>query len=82
MSGYGSPDEESLHAIIMSENEVERVRQQLASQALRPSRLTCADCEEDIPQGRREAIPGVEYCVTCAPKHESIVRPRMLDKIL
>ncbi|MDD9723377.1 DksA/TraR family C4-type zinc finger protein [Sulfitobacter sp. PR48] len=26
----------------------------------------CAECEEEIPQRRREALPGVKLCVDCA----------------
>ncbi len=25
----------------------------------------CAECGDPIPQGRREAMPGCEYCVEC-----------------
>ncbi|MCR9088793.1 MAG: DksA/TraR family C4-type zinc finger protein [Rhodobacteraceae bacterium] len=25
----------------------------------------CADCQEPIPQARREAIPGVKLCIDC-----------------
>ena len=25
----------------------------------------CEECEEEIPQARREAIPGVRLCVIC-----------------
>lgn len=82
MSGYGGCDDEALHAIIMSENEVERVRQALAQQSMRPSRHECGDCDEPIPQARRDAMPGVQFCVTCAPKHDRVTRTRMLDRIL
>jgi len=29
------------------------------------SALCCADCEEEIPQARREAVPGVKLCIDC-----------------
>ena len=25
----------------------------------------CAECEEEIPQARREAVPGVKLCIDC-----------------
>ncbi len=25
----------------------------------------CAECEEEIPQARREAVPGVKLCIEC-----------------
>ena len=30
------------------------------------SRTHCLDCEEPIPEGRRKAVPGCQYCVKCA----------------
>lgn len=29
------------------------------------SALVCAMCESEIPEGRRRAIPGVQFCVEC-----------------
>ncbi|MDR6624503.1 phage/conjugal plasmid C-4 type zinc finger TraR family protein [Caulobacter segnis] len=29
------------------------------------SALVCAECDEDIPEARRRALPGVRTCVTC-----------------
>ena len=26
----------------------------------------CCECDEPIPQGRRDAVPGVKLCVECA----------------
>ncbi len=83
MSGMGGPDEEALHAIIMAENEEFRVRQQLAEQALRPSATHCEDCDQPIPEGRRAAVKGCQYCVTCQPKYDNVVvRTKMLYHIL
>lgn len=31
----------------------------------------CADCEEEIPQARREAIPGVKLCIECASDRDA-----------
>ncbi len=30
----------------------------------------CADCEEAIPQARRQAYPGVNRCVACQSRKE------------
>jgi phage/conjugal plasmid C-4 type zinc finger TraR family protein len=30
-----------------------------------PSLAHCAECGEEIPPGRRQAIPGVRLCVAC-----------------
>ncbi len=29
------------------------------------SLLHCAECGEEIPQARREALPGVQLCIVC-----------------
>ena len=36
-----------------------------ASMPTGPSEPFCAMCGEDIPEGRRRALPGVRTCVTC-----------------
>ena len=74
MSGMGGPDEEALHAIIMAENEEQRVREMLMAQQQRPSALYCLDCGEDIPEERRSAVKGCQYCVCCQPKYDKIKR--------
>ncbi|RMC36566.1 DksA/TraR family C4-type zinc finger protein [Paracoccus alkanivorans] len=35
----------------------------------------CAECDEPIPQARREAIPGVQLCVTCQSGRDKARRP-------
>lgn len=44
---------------------------------LAKSRLTggeslthCAECEAEIPEARRKAVPGVRYCVKCQTEYE------------
>lgn len=34
------------------------------------SRTHCLDCEDPIPEGRRQAVPGCQYCVSCAEEYE------------
>ena len=41
---------------------VERAHRNLHSG---PSRLQCAECAADIPEARRVALPGVQFCVAC-----------------
>ncbi|RNF35539.1 DksA/TraR family C4-type zinc finger protein [Paracoccus methylarcula] len=40
-----------------------------------PSAEFCAECDEPIPQARREAIPGVQLCVTCQSGRDKSRRP-------
>jgi phage/conjugal plasmid C-4 type zinc finger TraR family protein len=44
------------------ENEVARARSRLA---LGESLEVCEDCEREIPEARRLAVPGVHRCVRC-----------------
>lgn len=30
-----------------------------------PGLLRCEDCDAEIPEGRRKAVPGVRLCVNC-----------------
>jgi phage/conjugal plasmid C-4 type zinc finger TraR family protein len=41
---------------------IERAKSRLPSG---PSLSHCADCGAEIPQARREAVPGVRLCVAC-----------------
>ena len=36
----------------------------------------CAECDEEIPQKRREAIPGVKLCVDCAAERDGAHKAR------
>lgn len=53
------------------EREEEKRQDALAEQARRAqpaagdSALVCAMCEESIPEGRRQAVPGVQTCIEC-----------------
>lgn len=49
---------------------VENLRQQLERQRSQPSAEFCEECGEDIPQARREAVPGVQLCIYCQTKLE------------
>lgn len=49
------------------EESVERARRQLPSGE---SLSHCEECDTPIPQGRREAIPGVRLCVACQEERD------------
>lgn len=44
------------------DDAVERARQQLPQG---PSAEYCQNCDEPIPEGRRQAVPGVQLCIAC-----------------
>jgi phage/conjugal plasmid C-4 type zinc finger TraR family protein len=39
-----------------------------------PSLSHCAECGEEIPEGRRQAIAGVRLCVACQEAQDAQVR--------
>ena len=36
----------------------------------------CAECDEEIPQARREALPGVKLCIDCQSERDRAYVPR------
>ncbi|MEM6160124.1 TraR/DksA C4-type zinc finger protein [Erwinia sp. P6884] len=37
----------------------------IRSQLSQPGRMTCENCDEEIPAARRQLLPSVTTCVTC-----------------
>ena len=35
-----------------------------------PSLSHCAECGSEIPQARRDAVPGVRLCISCQDSHD------------
>ncbi len=55
--------------------EDELKRMQSRAQPQGESLIYCAECEEEIPEARRKAIPGVKLCIDCASDRDA--RPDM-----
>ncbi len=49
------------------EDAVKRARSRLNKG---PSLSRCEDCEAQIPEARREAVPGVRLCIACQEAHD------------
>lgn len=49
---------------------IEQRREQALAQIPRYTGISATECEcgEEIPEGRRQAIPGVQLCVGCAER--------------
>lgn len=47
---------------------ISRVRSRLPQG---PSLAHCEECDAEIPEARRNAIPGVRLCVSCQSGHDS-----------
>jgi phage/conjugal plasmid C-4 type zinc finger TraR family protein len=54
--------------------ELERLRARRAP--VGDSLAECADCGEEIPEARRNALPGVKLCVDCASDRDQAFRAR------
>lgn len=84
MSGYAGPDDEALHAIIMSENGIHQAQQAIAGAVVE----VCIDCGDDIDPNRvafaRVHSMKCVRCVSCQNVFDR--RPKakikMLDQIL
>ena len=48
---------------------IARARNGLASG---PSLSQCAECDAEIPEGRRQAIPGVRLCLDCQEAQDRV----------
>lgn len=61
-----------IQSLRMNMTAVAEVQKKLAQQRKQPSAEFCEECGEDIPEGRRVAIPGVQLCVECQSLSEKI----------
>lgn len=59
-----------LHAIHNNLNAIANVRRALEKQSLQKSAEFCEECGDEIPVARRQAVPGVQYCVHCQEMFE------------
>lgn len=56
------------------EDELSRLKAQ--ARPVGESLTHCAECEEEIPPARREAIPGVKLCIDCQQERDGVRQAR------
>lgn len=56
------------------EDELKRMQARAAPKG--ESLTHCAECEEPIPEARRQAIPGVKLCIDCQRERDSTYQAR------
>ena len=84
MSGYAGPDDESLHAIILSENGIHACQQELVGSVL----AYCLECGEKIDPNRVQACVDnnmrCEYCIDCQCEIDKLpkAKTKMLNWVL
>ncbi len=54
--------------------ELERMRTRRAPQG--ESLTHCAECDEEIPEARRKALPGVKLCIDCQQERDGSFKTR------
>lgn len=63
---------EQIEASIADELARLKAQRQRAGESL----THCADCEEEIPEARRSAIPGVTLCIDCQNERDGAHQAR------
>lgn len=63
---------EQIEASISEELDRMKARKQPVGDSL----THCADCEEPIPEARRQAVPGVKLCLDCMQDRDAAYRSR------
>lgn len=61
---------------VSTQEAIDRVRLRQAGVGSAESREFCADCDEPIPEARRQAVPGVQLCIDCQRGADSSWRPK------
>ncbi|WP_133489670.1 DksA/TraR family C4-type zinc finger protein [Aliiroseovarius marinus] len=54
----------------------ELARMKAKAQPVGESFTHCAECDEEIPQARREALPGVKLCIDCVQERDAAFKMR------
>ncbi|MCV2891533.1 DksA/TraR family C4-type zinc finger protein [Lentibacter sp. XHP0401] len=63
---------EQIEASISDELARLKARKQPVGESL----THCAECEEEIPEARRSAIPGVKLCIDCMSERDTAANQR------
>lgn len=84
MSGYIGSAGDAAQEIAMDtvDNGIQAAREALRSSYGTASLTHCMECGDEIPEGRRKAVPGVRYCVHCQDDHMVKTNFKMLTKML
>lgn len=75
MAGGWAKDGAVSEQIEASVND-ELARMQARKQPVGESLTHCAECEELIPEARRQAIPGVKLCIDCMQERDAAFKAR------
>ncbi|MDT1063695.1 DksA/TraR family C4-type zinc finger protein [Paracoccus sp. CPCC 101403] len=74
--GWARDDAVNDQIDVSTQEAIERMRARQSHRAAGESAEFCDECDEPIPQARRDAIPGVRLCVACQGKHDRNWKPQ------
>ncbi|WP_410217465.1 DksA/TraR family C4-type zinc finger protein [Paracoccus sp. (in: a-proteobacteria)] len=75
--GWARDDAVNDQIEVTTAEAVARARQAAARRAAQGDSAThCVECDERIPEARRQAQPGVKLCVACQSGHDRARRPQ------
>jgi phage/conjugal plasmid C-4 type zinc finger TraR family protein len=66
----------AVHEQIEASINDELARMRAQKTAVGDSLSHCAECLEEIPQARRDALPGVKLCIECVQERDAKFKPR------
>jgi len=75
MAGGWAKDGAVSEQIEASVND-ELARMQARRKPVGESMTHCAECDEEIPEARRQAIPGVKLCIDCMQERDAAFKSR------
>ncbi|MYM32247.1 TraR/DksA family transcriptional regulator [Duganella sp. CY15W] len=67
ISDTATAQEEHARAVALA---AQQARAKLVGKSAADSATECEDCDDAIPQARREAVPGCTLCVGCQTQRE------------
>lgn len=79
MSGYGSADDHLPNIEAVVQNGIDLARSRIPKGE---SATECQECGNPIPEGRRLAMPGCQYCITCQVQYDKLPKIRVVDWML
>lgn len=71
--GFAKDGAEQLEVQAVVDAAINHARKQLHG-VNEVSRTHCLDCAESIPERRREALRGVQYCIECQNEHDTVFK--------
>lgn len=74
--GWARDDAVNDQIDVSTQEAIERMRARNARRGDVESAEFCEECDEPIPEARRQAIPGVRLCVSCQSGRDRAFRPQ------